>query len=1555
MAKTNHKKKTKKMGRSRMRRAVMGTLSALLMISAIIVALVPTPESRADSEPTDLIAAATANPDTYIPAYTNTGNYPVYASGDGNFRAAYGSNGGSMTGVIVYYDQNNVISGATLEIPDEMPAFLYNKDTSSYIAVNDRREFLFYTSQEAADAVYDENGALVSPVQNQILSPCTYDTQGAWQGMQLYVVPGAALGNVELVSGNSVAYAASNQLIIPVQYVGSTRYEVDLNNVTSDGVDGQYVSDGVGVFEGATNFSSLVVPERILAIGNNAFKGCQMQSIKIENGVNSIGNNAFQNCNQLTTIDFTEPTNLKEIGDYAFAGCTYLGAVKVPDQVMKLGNYCFKDCTNMTAVNINGVGEDGNTSLTTIGNGLFYNCISLSQVVFPERVSNIDSVHNTCYGCSSMTYLGLPNNAGSADHVFKYDNVTGCNSLDTVKVPARELKLDCGCKINESNSDIYTGNHQDYDIFSSENLGKNSAFEGDYEVSDQFCIIAYSQSKAHNYTLCAHGKENKTHYNYAFGYLDSGYEGWYEKIVDGYAFCVNENNELIRFEKKDESSDGANVIIPDNIAKYHVARIATDTFQNNTAIKFLYIPASVSTIDANAFSGCTSLRTVKFDSAASVQQIGQDAFKTGVALADVDKDKDGVPEENLCFIGDISSTSVPFTYAMSTANNYNAPSAPTQYIRYCSDFPQNLQIQLDVKKNANTNEIESATPMLVGVPTEEQLKGNGSYSLSTYTGSSKYVRTQQQENDIVASANSKYRNNLSNPNTAIDLTEEEQGVIDAVYHVHVPDGVTALKEDLFQNNTAVQSVILDTVTEIPDQEFDGCTGLKTFIMKESGAEGGEVIGKRAFNNCTALTEVTLPGTVSTFTEAPFAGCKELTDVGFISPGGYACADGLLCSVDDSGNRTGVVECLESRGIKIGASKISSSELAGITGIAPCAFQNCTGLREAYLDEISATLIPDYCFDGATQLYYCSLSDSVKKIGKYAFRNTALSTIRIPGSVQSIDDEAFITDDGAGNVNYIQGLTVQCEEDSPAYWYCDDKDGITAETYSKTYTVTFLDWDNYVLKTQVVNSGASADAPRVERKGYVLTGWTKDFTNVKEDMTTQAVYEPDNSAPIDGYYSVVFQDYDGLYTWDTQYLQEGSYPTTPSVTPTRKGYKFSYWSPSNYTTIAVTGDMIVKAYYVEDPNASDDDSGDTGNNNSNNGNNNNNNGNNNDGNNTTGTTYTVNFVDYDGSVLDTQIIAAGSCPAATNVTPTRKGYTFTTWSPSNYTSVPVTGNLTVTALYKKGTASTGESGTGDISSDTTKGDTSNGNTNNSGNSNSNTNNAGKATVAPTPTATATVGAAAVANRNGSVSSNTVTRTPNASTGNTKVEVTKSGISNRGLVSATVSGSNDNYVIKISDSEDAKNQVEQALLASYGSLDDLKYFAMDISLYDSTGTTKIADTTGITVTVTMPIPDALAGYAGNNKAGAVNNGVFEKLGSRLLTIDNVPCISFEASHFSPYAIYVETNNLTQAQISDATPKTGDPIHPKWFLAIGLAILSILLFFAKDSKNKVIKVIE
>ena len=83
----------------------------------------------------------------------------------------------------------------------------------------------------------------------------------------------------------------------------------------------------------------------------------------------------------------------------------------------------------------------------------------------------------------------------------------------------------------------------------------------------------------------------------------------------------------------------------------------------------------------------------------------------------------------------------------------------------------------------------------------------------------------------------------------------------------------------------------------------------------------------------------------------------------------------------------------------------------------------------------------------------------------------------------------------------------------------------------------------------------------------------------------------------------------------------------------------------------------------------------------------------------------------------------------------------------------------------------------------------------------------------------------------------------------------------------------------------------------------------------------------------------------------NSRLEKLEPRFTTIDGVPCVSFVAKHFSPYTIYVDTANLTVGINQDSTPTTCDPIHPKWFLVIGLALLSVLMFGAGGRKQKVI----
>ena len=65
--------------------------------------------------------------------------------------------------------------------------------------------------------------------------------------------------------------------------------------------------------------------------------------------------------------------------------------------------------------------------------------------------------------------------------------------------------------------------------------------------------------------------------------------------------------------------------------------------------------------------------------------------------------------------------------------------------------------------------------------------------------------------------------------------------------------------------------------------------------------------------------------------------------------------------------------------------------------------------------------------------------------------------------------------------------------------------------ANTYTVTFLDYDGFVLDEQEVSYGASAEAPEdPTRDGYVFTGWdTEAFEYVTGDLEVNAVYVPES--------------------------------------------------------------------------------------------------------------------------------------------------------------------------------------------------------------------------------------------------------------------------------------------------------------------------------------------------------------------------------------------------------------------------------------------------------------
>ena len=118
------------------------------------------------------------------------------------------------------------------------------------------------------------------------------------------------------------------------------------------------------------------------------------------------------------------------------------------------------------------------------------------------------------------------------------------------------------------------------------------------------------------------------------------------------------------------------------------------------------------------------------------------------------------------------------------------------------------------------------------------------------------------------------------------------------------------------------------------------------------------------------------------------------------------------------------------------------------------------------------------------------------------------------------------------------------------------------TPKQTVTVTFVDWDTTVLKTETVIIGGSATAPAdPSRDYYKFAGWDKDFTNVKEDLIVTAQY--------DGIYTVTFVDYyDGSESIVAQYtFTTGTTQNVASIAPamSRANVDFSVWTEDTGTT------------------------------------------------------------------------------------------------------------------------------------------------------------------------------------------------------------------------------------------------------------------------------------------------------------------------------------------------------------------------------------------------------
>lgn len=131
--------------------------------------------------------------------------------------------------------------------------------------------------------------------------------------------------------------------------------------------------------------------------------------------------NQYAGNTKITKVEFTGTSYLSTLSSYAFANCTSLREIHLPDTITVMGEYAFSGCTSLTDITLP-------RGISTIANRTFYNCTSLKEITLPSNVTQIgEAAFAMCtrlnrviveMSGSSVSTLGTGAFAGVGSHLI---------------------------------------------------------------------------------------------------------------------------------------------------------------------------------------------------------------------------------------------------------------------------------------------------------------------------------------------------------------------------------------------------------------------------------------------------------------------------------------------------------------------------------------------------------------------------------------------------------------------------------------------------------------------------------------------------------------------------------------------------------------------------------------------------------------------------------------------------------------------------------------------------------------------------------------------------------------------------------------------------------------------------------------------------------------------------------------------------------------------------------------------------------------------------------
>ena len=634
------------------------------------------------------------------------------------------------------------------------------------------------------------------------------------------------------------------------------------------------------------------------------------------------------------------------VGDGAFFLCQSLTSITIPNSVTSIGNSAFSDCSSLTSVTIP-------NSVTSIGVAAFYYCSGLTSVTIPNSVTSIEN--SAFSGCSSLISVTIPNSVTSIEN----GTFSGCSSLTSVTIPN---------SVTNIGSYVFSG----CSSLTSVTIPNSVTSIG--ESAFRYCSSLTSPV-----------------YNaHVFAYMPESYSG---------AYTIPDGIESIAGGAFNNCSGLISVRIPNSITS-----IGDVAFFGCSGLTSVTIPTSVTSIGHYAFYGCSGLISVTIPN--SVTSIGYDAFGGVLNVIYSGSATGGSPWGARCYNGYVDGW---LCYSDNTK---------TELLGCARYATGNIDIPNSVTSIASHTFDGCSRLTTVTIPNSVTSIGS-----SAFSGCSSLT-------------------SVTIPNSVTSIGNWAFSGCSGLTSVTIPNSVTSIGMLAFAGCSSLTSVTIpNSVTSIGGRAFADCSSLTSVTIPNSVTS----IGDGAFQNCSGLASVTIGNNATSIGERAFYLCNNITSVVWnvidspdfqknVTPF-YHPYD----HIEDYDLRSQIASFSFGDEVKHvpaylcnGMEKLTSVTIPNsVTSIGNNAFSDCSGLTSisvgtgnikydsrdncnAIIETASNTLIA-----GCKNTI---IPNSVTSIGNQAFSNcSSLTSVIIPNSVTNIGNSAFIYCDNLRDIVFGTGL------------------------------------------------------------------------------------------------------------------------------------------------------------------------------------------------------------------------------------------------------------------------------------------------------------------------------------------------------------------------------------------------------------------------------------------------------------------------------------------------------------------------------------------------------